>query len=114
MVDAVVEGVDASHEMRQDFRAEIDGFLPEAGEKVHDRRRHYVNGAIGQVPGRVFDFFVERPDDTAFVDFDYPAGLRLRGVESHHRYFDTLSLFFMPPDESSDIEGGQIVRMHDH
>jgi hypothetical protein len=57
---------------------------------------------------------VERPDDTTFVDFDDAAGLRLRGVESHHRYFDILSLFLMPPDEISDIEGGQIVRVNEH
>src|SRR6266851_5471338 len=114
MVNAVVECVDASHEMRQDFRAEIDRFFPEAREQIHDRRGHHVYGAIGQVPGRVFHFFMKRPDDAAFVEFDDPAFFGLSRIEGHHRYFDALLPFLVPPDEGSDVEAGQVVRVNEH
>src|SRR5712691_5697783 len=114
VVYAIVKRINVPHETGQDFRAEIDRFFPEAGEKIHDRRGHYVYGAIGQISWRVFHFFMKRPDDTAFVEFDDPAFFGLDSIESHHRYFDALLPFLVPPDEGSDVEVGQVVRMNEH
>ena len=47
MVYAIVERINAPHEVRQNFRAEVNDLLTESRDKIHDRRSDNIYSTVG-------------------------------------------------------------------
>src|SRR6267142_2147652 len=111
VISVVMKGANASDEVRNDFRTQVDDFLFECCEKLQYFRLENVHGGVSGIAWRPRHLFMERANNAVAVLLDDSTVAGRVGAKRHHRHRD-----IGPPGEvtlqkCSGVEVGQIVGM---